>query len=195
MNIILEEGNSTSFENAAKGSMEQAIDHFKKELAAIRSGRAHTSMIEDIRVSCYNGESEMRLKEIAALSAPDTNLLVIEPWDKSLMADIEKAISRSDLGVNPVNDGNVIRIQLPIMSTERREELIKVLHKKTEDARKTIRAARKEFHNFLRDKEHNKKISEDFSKRVMDKLQKLTDEKVKSIDEMAKKKESELKHI
>ena len=193
--IIIEEGNSTSFENAVKGSMDQAIEHFKKELTAIRSGRAHTSMIEDIRVSCYGGESDLRLKEIAALSAPDSNLLVIEPWDKSLIADVEKAISHSDLGISPVNDGNLIRIQLPTMSTERRDELIKVLGKKTEDSRKAIRAVRKDFHNLLRDKEHAKKISEDFSKRVMDKLQKITDDKIRNIDEMAKKKENELKTV
>ncbi|HBR70269.1 TPA: ribosome recycling factor [Candidatus Dependentiae bacterium] len=193
MNIVLEEGNSTSFENALKEGMDQAIDHFKKELVAIRSGRAHTSMVADIKVSCYNGESELRLREIAALSTPDANLIVIEPWDKSLIADVEKAISHSDLGVNPINDGNLIRIQLPVMSAERREELVKILSKKTEDARKAIRAIRKDFHNLLREKEQKKTISEDFSKRVMDKLQKVTDQKIGTIDEMGKKKESELK--
>jgi len=187
-NVILEEGDSTSFNNAVKGQMDHVIDHFKKELAAIRSGRAHPSMVEDIKVSCYNGESE-------AISAPDVNFLVIEPWDKSLIADIEKAISHSDLGVNPVNDGNVIRIQLPVMSSERREELIKVLHKKLEEARTAIRYVRKEFHNLLRDKERGKAISEDFAKRVMDLLQKLTDENIGTIEIMAKKKEQEIKPV
>lgn len=195
MNIVLEEGNSASFEKALKEGMDQAIDHFKTELVAIRSGRAHTSMVADIKVSCYNGESELRLREIAAISTPDANLIVIEPWDKSLIADVEKAISHSDININPVNDGNLIRIQLPIMSTERREELVKVLGKKTEDARKAIRAIRKDFHNLLREKEQKKAISQDFSKRVMDKLQKVTDEKIGAIDEMGKKKEGELKTL
>jgi len=195
LNVILEEGNSTSFQNSTKGQMDQAIDHFKKELTTIRSGRAHTSMIDDIKVSCYNGESELKLKELAALSAPDANLLIIQPWDKSLIVDIEKAIVHSDFGINPINDGNVIRIQLPIMSTERREELVKVLHKKSEEARKAVRYIRKEFHNFLRDKEQSKVISEDFAKRVKDLLQKLTDESIATIDAMATKKEQEVKTV
>ncbi len=195
MNVILEENNNTSFDTAVKGQMEQVISHFKQELIAVRSGRAHTSMIEDIRVSCYNGESELRLKEIAAISAPDVNLLVVEPWDKSVIADIEKAIAHCDLGVSPINDGNLIRILLPIMSLERRNELTKVLNKKTEDARIAIRSVRKDFNNFIREKEHAKKISEDFAKRVTDSLQKATDKMIATIDELAKKKEQEIKAV
>ena len=195
MNVILEENNNTSFDTAVKGQMEQVISHFKQELIAVRSGRAHTSMIEDIRVSCYNGESELRLKEIAAISAPDVNLLVVEPWDKPVIADIEKAIAHCDLGVSPINDGNLIRILLPIMSLERRNELTKVLNKKTEDARIAIRSVRKDFNNFIREKEHAKKISEDFAKRVTDSLQKATDKMIATIDELAKKKEQEIKAV
>jgi ribosome recycling factor len=195
VNIILEEGNSTSFENALKGQMDQAIDHFRKELVGIRSGRAHTSMVEDVVVSCYNGESELRLREIAALSAPDANMIVIEPWDKTLIAEIEKGILHSGLGFNPINDGNLIRIQLPAMSTERRDELVKVLHKKTEEARIGVRYIRKEFHNIVRDKERAKKISEDFTKRIMEKLQKATDLNIGKLDEIMKKKEQDIKTI
>ena len=193
--IILDEGNSTSFENTLKSNMSQAVDHFKQELASIRSGRAHTSMVEDLKVSCYGGESELKLKEIAAISAPDVNIIVIEPWDKSIAHDIERAVTKSDLGLTPIIDGTIIRLQLPLMSTQRREELTKILHKKLEDSRISIRAIRRDFHNFLRDKEREKKISEDFSKRIMDKLQKITDQHIDMIDELAKKKESEIKSV
>lgn len=191
--IILEEGNSASFENSLKAQIDQATEHFKKELAGIRSGRAHTSMIEDLKVSCYAGESELKLREIAALAAPDVNLLVIEPWDKTIIHDIERAITKSDLGLTPITDGNIIRLSLPVMSSQRRDELTKILHKKLEEARVSIRSIRRDFHNLLRDKEHEKKISEDFSKRVMDKLQKITDQSIALIEELARKKEQDIK--
>lgn len=191
--LSLEENNSTAFEKELKTQMDQAIDHFKKELAAIRSGRAHTSMIESIKVSCYGGASELRLKDIAALAAPDANMLIIEPWDKSIIPDIERAITASGIGLTPANDGNIIRLQLPVMSTQRREELIKVLSKKLEEARICIRSVRKDFHNLVRDKERDKKISQDFSKRVTDKLQKTTDSSTELLEELGKKKELDIK--
>lgn len=191
--IVLEENNSAAFEKALKTQIDQAIDHFKKELTAIRSGRAHTSMVEDVKVVCYGGQSELRLKEIAALAAPDANMIVIEPWDKSIIPDIERAISTSGLGLTPANDGNIIRLQLPVMSTQRREELIKVLNKKLEDTRICIRSIRKDFHNLVRDKERDKKISEDFAKRVTDKLQKSVDSIMQLVEDISKKKESEIK--
>lgn len=193
--IILEEGNSTSFDNCLKTHMDQVLEHFKKELAAIRSGRAHTGMIEDLKVSCYEGASELKLREIAAISAPDVNLLVIEPWDKSIVHDIERAITKSDLGLTPATDGNLIRLQLPIMSAQRREELAKLLNKKLEDSRVNIRSIRRDFHNLLRDREREKKISEDFSKRIMDKLQKVTDQYIGIVEDFAKKKENEIKGV
>ncbi len=191
--IVLEEGNSTTFESTLKTHMEQALEHFKKELASIRSGRAHTSMIEDLKVSCYDGASELKLREIAALSAPDVNLLIIEPWDKSILHDIERAITKSDLGLTPATDGSIIRLQLPIMSAQRRDELAKLLNKKLEDSRVSIRSIRRDFHNLVRDREREKKISEDFSKRVMDKLQKVTDQYIGTVEDLAKKKEHEIK--
>lgn len=191
--MTLEEGNSTSFENALKSEIALAVEHFKKELAALRSGRAHTSMVEDLKVSCYEGASELKLREIAAISAPDVNLIVIEPWDKSILHDIERAITKSDLGLTPATDGNIIRLTLPVMSSQRREEISKILHKKLEDARISIRAVRRDFHNFIRDKEHEKKISEDFSKRLADKLQKVIDQNIVLVEDFAKKKESEIK--
>lgn len=192
--VTIVEGDQNSFEKSTKAAMETAVEHFKHELAAIRSGRAHTSMIEDIRVRCY-GDSELKLRELAALSAPDVNLLVVEPWDKTLINDIDKAIAKSDLGVNPVNDGNLIRIQLPGMSAERREEITKVLNKKLEESRIAIRSVRKDLHNIIRDQERARTLSEDFAKRITEKLQKLTDHYVAMVEEFAKKKESEIKAL
>src|SRR5262245_38715930 len=111
---------SQSFEKKITPELQKPIAHLERELATIRSGRAHPSMVENIKATCYG--TTMSLKEVAAISAPDVNLIIIEPWDKSIMADIEKAIRLSDLGVSPANDGNVIRISLPATTKEHREE-------------------------------------------------------------------------
>lgn len=193
--LKLEENNTKSFETALQQEINVAAEHFKKELAGIRSGRAHTSMIEDVRISCYGDTTQVKLREIAAISAPDVNMLIIEPWDKSIIADIERSISKSDLGLTPANDGNIIRLQLPEMSAQRREELIKILNKKLEDCRISIRNVRKDFHNIVRDNERAKKISEDFAQRLADSLQKLTDKNIETVEQLAKKKENEIKGI
>jgi ribosome recycling factor len=181
------------FEQAISVEMDKTVKFFEKELLKIRSGKAHTSMIEDIKVNSYG--TMMPLKQVAALSAPDVNLLVIQPWDKGIIGDIEKAISTSDLEVTPVNDGNVIRIQLPRLSTERREELIKTLGKKLEETKVTLRNVRKDFHNLIREAEKGKKISEDYSKRLQDVLQKFTDKIIEMIDKLSKKKEDEIRSV
>lgn len=193
IHVTIEENNSKNFETAFQQAVNLALDHFKKELASIRSGRAHTSMVEDLKVSCYGDTTQLRIREVAAISVPDVNMLIIEPWDKSIIADVERAISKSDLGVSPVNDGNVVRIQLPEMSAQRRDELIKILNKKLEDSRVSIRNVRKDFHNVIRDHERAKKISEDFTQRLVETLQKLTDKSIESVEQLAKKKESEIR--
>lgn len=188
------EGSSTkAFEKNVEAEMSPHIAHFEKELVKIRTGRAHISMIEDLRVSCYG--TSMPLKDLAALSAPDVQLLVIQPWDKEIMPDIEKAFSMSDLGVTPLNDGNVIRIQLPRMSSNRRDELAKILSKKLEECKISIRNVRKDFHNLIREAEKSKKISEDSSRRLQDLLQKITDKMIETSDKMSVKKEEEIKSL
>lgn len=185
------EGASTKpFEVFIESEMDKNIKHFEKELMKIRTGRAHTSMIEDIKVPCYG--AAMPLKELAALSAPDSQLLVIQPWDTGLISDIEKAIASSDLGITPSNDGATIRIQLPRMSTSRREELAKVLSQRLEDCRIALRNVRKEVHNLIRDIEKSKKISEDYSKRLQDLLQKIIDKSTEMAEKLAQKKTAEL---
>jgi len=185
------ENDTKGFENAMTLEMSKAVKHFERELVAIRTGRAHTSMIEDIKVSCY-GQSPTPLKAVAALAAPDSRLTV-QPWDPSTIADIEKGILASDVGLTPINDGKLIRLQLPDMSTSRREDLVKILHKKLEECRVAIRVVRKDFHNNVRDSKKGKKISEDFSNRLGDCLKKITDLFITQAEQMSSKKEQSIK--
>jgi len=186
------ENDSKSFETAMETEMVKPIKHFERELVKIRTGRANTAMIEDLKVSCY-GQAPMPLKSLAVLGAPDAKLLTIQPWDASVITDIEKGINESNLGLLPENDGKIIRIRLPEMSSTRREELIKVLNKKLEECRVGIRNIRKDFHNIMRDNKKNKAISEDFYNRLEDSLKKVTDKFVKQAEEMGKKKEQDIR--
>lgn len=191
--IIFEEGNSSNFEKQLKSEMENPIKHYEKELTAIRTGRASTKLVEDIKVDVYG--QQMRLKDLASISAPDARLITIQPWDKTIIIEIEKAINASDLGVAPANDGNLIRIVLPQMTESRRSELERILSKKTEECKIGIRNIRKEFHNLLRESEKEHDISEDFAKRLSDLLQKITDQFTSKIDEMNDKKVKEIKLV
>lgn len=192
--ITLVENDVKSFENPMKLEMEKPLKHFDGELIKIRTGKAHTSMIEDIPVAAY-GEAPVALKGLAALAAPEARMLTVQPWDATIIADIERAIKASDLGVSPVNDGALIRLQLPEMSTSRREELVKVLGKKLEECRVSIRNVRKDFNNWIRDAKKDKVISENFFNRLEDVLQKITDQSVELAEQKAKKKEAELKSV
>ncbi len=194
MNIVLTEGGSTKqLEQAIDAGMDTHIKHFEKELVKIRTGRANTAMIEDIKVNCYG--TIMALKDTAALSAPEPQMMIVQPWDKTIIIDIEKAIMASDLGVTPLNDGNIIRLVLPKMSGSRRDELLKVLSKKLEECKIALRNVRKDFHNFIREAEKGKKISEDTGKRLQDLLQKITDKHTALADKFAAKKEEEIKSL
>lgn len=179
------------FEQALTKEMEQHVKFFEKELTKINVGRAHSSMIEDVKVDSYG--TLMPLKQLAAISIPDPTLLVVQPWDKGIMTEIEKALSASDLGMTPVNDGNVIRLQVPRISGERRAEIIKTLGKKAEEAKVALRNVRKDAHNLIREAEKAKKISEDYSKRTQDVLQKTTDKMIEMIEKTAQRKETEVK--
>jgi len=191
--LVFAEGNTKDFEAILKEKMLKPIKHFEKELSTIRTGRASASIVENIPVECY-GQS-MPVKNIATIATPDVRLITIQPWDKSIINDVEKAILNSNVGVTPVNDGEIIRMQLPQMSSARREELVKELGKKAEESRIGVRNIRKEFHNQVRDTEKNHGISEDFAHRLKDVLQKITDEFVKKIDTLQEKKAQEVKHV
>ncbi len=191
--VIFSEGDPREFEATVNSEMESPIKHFEKELSSIRTGRATTSLIIDLKVEAYG--QQMSLKELATVAAPDARLLTIQPWDKSIIGDIEKAILTSDLGINPINDGQIIRLQFPMISSERREELVKQLGKKTEECRVGIRNVRKEFHNQIRTAEKEKHISEDFASRLTDNLQKLTDKFIKKAEEFHDKKAHDLRSL
>ncbi len=191
--IAFAEGDSKSFETPLKQHMENPIKHYEKELSSIRTGRASITLLENIKVDVYG--QLMTLKELATLGAPDARLLTIQPWDKSIIPEIEKSVLASELGAAPVNDGTLIRIQLPQMSTSRRDELVKLLSKKTEECKVGVRNVRKDFHNEVRDAEKKKIISEDFAKRLMDLLQKVTDQFITKVDQMNDKKAAEIGHI
>jgi len=189
--IMLIENDIKSFQKPMEIEMENPLRYFERELIKIRTGRAHTSMIEDIPVSCY-GQDAVPLKGVGTLCAPDSRLLTIQPWDSSLIFDIEKAIVASGFGVTPANDGKIIRLRLPEMSAERREELVKLLHKKAEECKISIRNVRKDFKNLITDAKKDKKISENFHNRLADVLQEVTDAYIVKAEAMAKKKEVEL---
>ena len=162
-------------------------------MATIRTGHATPALVEHIRVE-YAG-TPMPLIQLAGISAPEAGLLVIQPWDKNCANDIVKAIQKSELGLNPSSDGNVIRIAIPPLSEERRQELIKVVHRHAEERRIAVRSLRHEAMNELKTMEKNKSISQDEHKRAQDQLQKITDLFITEIDKLAKSKEQELLEI
>lgn len=192
--IVITENDIKSFQTPMEAEMSKAIKHFEGELIKIRTGRAHTSMVEDLPVSCY-GQAPMALKSYASIAAPDARLITIQPWDASILSDIEKALKTSDLGVNPINDGAMIKIALPEMSSARREELVKILGKKLEECKVAVRNVRKDFNNLLRDAKKEKKISENFFNRLEDVLQKVTDSFIDKADQLSEKKEKELRSV
>jgi ribosome recycling factor len=189
--LILTDQNVKEFDKALKEEMEKAIRHLERELITIRTGRAHPSLVEDIKVPCYDNVP-MKLREIASIATPEARLITITPWDTSVLNAIEKALAQSDAGITPINDGTIVRITLPEMSSQRREELAKILAKKLEDAKVSLRNVRKDFNNLVRDALKDKGISEDHSRRLNELLQKITDEFIKKCDGMAEKKKQEI---
>jgi len=192
--LVLVENDTKTFETALSAEMDKSIKHLEGELIKIRTGRAHVSMVDDIKIIVYGGQT-MALKGVATLGAPESDLITIQPWDASIIPDIEKAIMASDLGVKPQSDGGIIRLQLPKMSTARREELVKIVGKKIEDCKIAVRNIRKDFNNIIRDAKKDKTISENFFNRLEDSLQKVTDSFTTKAETMGEKKRVELTSI
>ncbi len=180
------------FEDAER-RMQKAIEALKQDVNAIRAGRASSSLIDRITVEYYGAPTP--INQVASVSTPEARLLVIQPWDRKLLADIEKAIQKSDLGINPNNDGQVIRLNIPPMSEERRRDLVKTLHKKLDEHKVAIRNVRRDIQDKLRDREKKKEVSEDELKRSTERLQKLTDRYVDEMDKVGKAKESEILEV
>jgi len=176
-----------------EGKMKASVRVFQEELAAIRTGHATPALVEHIKVE-YAGVPTP-LNQLAGISAPEAGLLVIQPWDKSSIGNIQKAILKSELGLNPSNDGNIIRIGIPPLSEERRQELIKVVHRRVEERRVVVRSLRHEAMNDLKKLEKDKELSQDEYKRALDQLQKLTDRFMSAIEQIGKDKEKELMEV
>ena len=177
----------------AKTQMEAALEALRREFATVRTGKATPALLDTVRVEAYG--SQMPLNQLATISTPESSLLVVQPFDKTLLPDIERAIMTADLGLNPANDGNIIRIPIPPLNEERRQEYVKLLHRMTEEGRISIRHARRtvrdELHQLVRDHE----LSEDESRRREDQLEKMTKDYVEKVDELLKSKEAEVMAI
>lgn len=170
--------------------MNKTTESLQKDFQRIRTGRASTALLSGIMVDCYG--AQMPLEQTASVSAPEARLLIVQPWDLSILADIEKAILKSELGLNPMNDGKIIRIGIPPLTEERRKELAKLARKMAEEGKIAIRNLRREANDFFKDLKTEKEISEDDFYRAQEEVQKITDDFIKKIDEITSRKEKEI---
>ena len=177
----------------AKAHMQKAVDAAKREFAGVRTGRASPALLERVTVDYYGVPTP--ITQVATITVPDPRLLVVQPWDKKLVREIDRAIQKSELGLVPSNDGTVIRLPIPGLTTERRRELVKVVRKQGEEARVAIRNIRREYKDKLEKLEKDGQISEDDSRRFMEELQKLTDRFTKEIETVLAAKETEIMEI
>ena len=173
--------------------MDKTIESLKHEFANVRTGRAHTSLLDSVMVDYYGAPTPVN--QVANVSAPDPRMILIAPWDKTMIGAIEKAILTSDLGLNPNNDGESIRLAIPQLTEDRRKELVKVVSKKAEDAKVAIRNIRRDANDAIKKEEKAKTITEDVSKDGQDQVQKLTDKKIKLIDELRDTKEKDVMSV
>ena len=174
----------------AKAAMRKAVENTRRELATIRSGKATTSLLDTIRVDAYG--QQMPLNQVASVSAPEPRLLSVQPWDKGLIGAVEKALQASELGLNPSNDGTTIRVPLPLLTEERRQELVKVVRKLAEEGRIAIRHGRTEILSKIKKVEH---VSDDDKHHSEKDIQKLHDEGIEQLEELVKAKESEIMEV
>ncbi len=181
------------FINEAEGNMRKTIEVVKKEFATLRAGRATPALLDKISVNYYGTPTP--INQLANISVPEARLLVIQPWDKSSLPEIEKAILKSDLGITPASDGTVIRLAIPQLTQERRAELMKVIKKKAEEGRVAVRNVRRDTNDRFKAQQKDAKISEDELKRRQDEVQKLTDRFIKEIDELLSTKEEEIMQV
>jgi ribosome recycling factor len=178
---------------AAKTRMEKAVEDFRKELATLRTGRANASILDSIRVD-YHG-TPMPVNQLGTVTVPEATLLVISPWDPSVVPLIDKAIRTSDLGLNPTNDGKVVRIPMPSPTEERRKEIVKHLHKVLENHRTAVRNIRRDVKEGIDKLEKDKKISQDEHKRALEEMEKVTHSETKKIEDLSAAKEKEILEI
>ncbi len=173
-----------------KDQMNKSLEHYKQQLAKVRTGRANASILDNVKVDYYGTPTP--IPQVATINVPDAKTIIIQPWDTSIINSIEKAIKKSDLGFNPVNDGRIIRIPVPPLTEERRKEIVKFCKKLTEDSKIAIRNIRRDQIELIRKAEKDKELTEDDKKLGEEKIQKITDEFIKKIDEIFSLKEKEI---
>ncbi|MGI9100952.1 MAG: ribosome recycling factor [Terriglobales bacterium] len=173
-----------------KTRMDKAVDDFRKEMAAVRTGRASVHMLDGVQVEYYG--SAMPLNQIAQVHAPEAQLITVQPFDPSSLGAIEKSIRSADLGLNPMNDGKMIRVPVPSLTEERRRDMVKHLHKILEEHRTAVRNIRRDGNDAIKKTMKDKKITEDDERRALDEIQKLTDDEIKKMEELSKGKEKEV---
>ncbi|MBL0217591.1 MAG: ribosome recycling factor [Myxococcales bacterium] len=179
--------------NDSEDGMKKAIDSFKRDLQKIRTGRANTAMLDGIKVDYYGTPTPVN--QVSTVQVVDARLITVKPWEKAMLAVIDKAIRASDLGINPVSDSDLVRLPIPPLTQERRKELAKVVNKQTEEARVAVRSARRDAMDMIKDAEKDKQITEDQRKDGEKKVQDLTDKYIAAIDDIAKAKEKEIMEI
>ena len=178
---------------SAKIRMEKAVDDFRKELATLRTGRANATLLDSVRVD-YHG-TPMPVNQLGTVTTPDATMIVISPWDPSAVPLIDKAIRTTDLGLNPTNDGKVVRVPIPALTEDRRKDIVKQLHKVLENHRTAVRNVRRDLKESIEKLEKDKKISEDEKKRALDDLEKLSQAETKKIEDLSAVKEREIMSI
>jgi ribosome recycling factor len=175
---------------AARTRMEKAVDDFRKETTSLRTGRANAMLLDNVRVD-YHG-TPMPVNQLGTVTVPDASMLVIAPWDASAVSMIDKAIRTADLGLNPTNDGKVVRVPIPAPTEERRKDMVKLLHKMLENHRTAVRNVRRDSKEAIEKLEKEKKISEDEKKRALDELEKISHAETKKIEDLSAQKEKEV---
>lgn len=179
--------------STAQTKMQKTIEVLRVDLASVRAGRASVSLLDKVMVEYYGTPTPVN--QVASVTVPEPRMIVIQPWEKNLLKDIERAIMKSDLGLNPNSDGSVIRLNLPQLTEVRRKELVKTVHKKAEDARVSIRNLRREANDSVKKAEKAKEITEDEAKKANDDIQKMTDKFIKEVDTVMEHKEKEVMEI
>lgn len=174
----------------AKSRMDDALEAMRREFATVRTGKATPALLDTVRVDAYG--SKMPINQVATVNTPEPAMLVVQPFDKTLLPEIEKAIQMADLGLNPANDGNIIRIPIPPLNEERRKEFVKVLHKMAEEGKVSVRHARKSARDGIQQRIKDHEMSEDDGHRELDEVDRMTQDFTVRIDEMLKKKEQEV---
>jgi ribosome recycling factor len=177
----------------ARQRMESALEALRREFSSVRTGKANAALLDTVRVEAYG--SKMPLNQVGTVAAPEPRMLTIQPWDKSMLKEIEKAIREADLGLNPSNDGNIVRIPIPALTEERRKEYVRMLHKMAEEGRVAVRQIRKEANDEVKGRQKDEGMSEDDIRREQGEVQKLTDQYIAKVEEALKHKEAEVMEV